>query len=231
MRIAHRHWGCAAASGLLLLLFASTALAQDKANGKGPPLIRPAPSAVTPTDRTFVATAILVGSVFAAGIFIGVLRSMAPRPAPMKKAADVIPVVTPAPEWNFAAGPRQATFTLPHAPWVDTSDSEDLPANPLAHLATAQMTIAIAVMDAFARVLRSAKKTSEIGARLYRTLRPALVAWDDQGASWTVGTKTGTWYRLEGGTWIARMPPARLFLDEIVFQKLIDLQAAFPSAR
>ncbi len=224
---------------LMAFLFGAVLLAsesvegQERGGGKRAPITRQGPSAVKPTGRTVVAVGAIVVSILAAGFFMSILRArklQAPPPPPKEKeeAPVVIPVNVPV--VTLAPQPR-TFFSLPEEPIRHVDASDDLPPEPPAREPESQTTVAIAVMEALARVLHCARTTNDAGNRLYRRLQPAFVAVDDSGSRWTVGAKSGTWYKLERGQWIGAMPPRRVFLSAAVFQMLLDLQAAFPAAR
>lgn len=211
----------------LLAMHASPLAAQDKAPPKRPPLVRPAPSAVEPMERTAgTASAValsMLGVAFVTKFFRLKRRAAVRQPTreEIPVVIPVIPVVTLVPKRRYAipdqwSPPRDAGDELPPAS-----------PPPIAERAT----VALGVIEALARVLQTARLASVAGNRLFRKLQPAFVGVDDDGALWTVGVGTGTWYCSQRGQWVARMPPERVFLDAALFQKLLELQSAYPSAR
>ena len=53
-------------------------------------------------------------------------------------------------------------------------------------------------------------RAGRIDDKTYRTLTSILVAEDSQGKVWTIGARSGKWYRKEGMNWVEGNPDKRL---------------------
>jgi len=67
---------------------------------------------------------------------------------------------------------------------------------------------------------------SQIGPNTYLRILRSLAGVDREGVLWSLGLKTGTWYRQENGQWIPGEPQGKLYLI-----RKIDLKILCPSCK
>lgn len=62
----------------------------------------------------------------------------------------------------------------------------------------------------FFKLAREKFKSGELSLDDYRKVTDGLVFKDERGERWTIGTKSGGWYRRNGSNWIAEEPDGML---------------------
>jgi RNA polymerase subunit RPABC4/transcription elongation factor Spt4 len=69
-------------------------------------------------------------------------------------------------------------------------------------------------MEAFARILETAKNNQLLSVEEFSALHAKFRAQDAAGGIWTVGIHTTKWHRLDQGKWTPASPPESLSLEE-----------------
>ena len=87
-----------------------------------------------------------------------------------------------------------------------------------------KIDVSLRELQSLTEFVKAAYASGHIDERQARLFMHGIMAGDYQGNLWTVGTRTGRWYRKKGETWVEDRPSGSLFLA-VPEKNLAEMQA------